>query len=152
MFNIFKKKVLENPTENPTKEEGLSKEGISGAISKKIDVITNIFNEKLELVLSEFSVIREKTKNLRTTNYLLGLKHLENGKISEAIFRFRFTVKMWPDYEDARFFLAYCLTLNNKKIEAKKILEELLQQNPSYDHKAQDLLNDINSKLENNSN
>ena len=59
---------------------------------------------------------------------------------------------MWPDYEDARFFLAYCLTLNNKKIEAKKILEELLQQNPSYDHKAQDLLNDINSKLENNSN
>ena len=148
MFNIFKKKALENST----KEEVSPKEGLSETIGKKIDAISNIFNEKLELVLNEFSIIREKTKNLRTTNYLLGLKHLENGKISEAIFRFRFTVKMWPDYEDAHFFLAYCLTLNNKKIEAKKILEELLQKNPSYDHKAQDLLNDINYKLENNSN
>ena len=120
MFNIFKKKVLENPTENPTKEEGLSKEGISGAISKKIDVITNIFNEKLELVLSEFSIIREKTKNLRTTNYLLGLKHLEMVKFQRQFFVFVLRLKCGQTMKMLDFFWHTALLLIIKRLKQKK--------------------------------
>ena len=76
-----------------------------------------------------------------------GSKHLANGKLSEAIFRFRFTKKMWPDFFDAYYSLAYCLVLNKKLIEAKKHLEELLAKKPDYNPKAKALLDMINKKL-----
>lgn len=143
MFNLFKKSPK---TQSPEEESVSSKLG--NAVREKTEIFTKFLSEKLENAKEEFTTIKEKTKNLRSTNYLLGLKHLENGKLPEAIFRFRFTTKMWPDYDDAFFLLAYCLTLDEKLLEAKKILEDLLQRNPSYDQKARDLLENINSNLE----
>ena len=79
ILNFFKKKESGNSSQEAAEKAG-------SLISKKIDNLSNFFNDKLTLVLNEYDVIKDKVQNLRTTNYLLGLKHLENGKISEAIF------------------------------------------------------------------
>lgn len=110
--------------------------------------LTEFLGDKLEVAQSEFSVIKQKCKNLRETNYDLGLKHLENGNLTDAIFRFRFIKKFWPDLYDAYYQLSYCLVLNNELKKAKEILEELLIKKPDYDEKAHTLLNQINSALE----
>lgn len=140
LFKIFKKSK-----EEEKKKDAAISEKIADSLKEKSEDFSKFLSEKIDFIQDEFKIITKKTKNLRTTNHLLGLKHLENGKLPEAIFRFRFMTKIWPDYEDAQFLLAYCLTLNKKPKEAKKILEKLLAKNPNYDHKAKDLLDNINS-------
>lgn len=105
---------------------------------------SNFIDQKLELIQKEFFIIKEKCQDLRETNFNLGVKHLENGKLPEAIFRFRLIKKIWPDFYDAYYELAYCLVLHEKPHKAKKILEELLQRKPDYDPVAQNLLNHLN--------
>ena len=78
------------------------------------------------------------------TNYSLGLKHLDKGNVSDAIFRFRFVKRFWPECFDAHYQLAYALTLNKRPFEARKILTELLKKKPDYNIKAQELLDKIN--------
>lgn len=121
----------------------------TSGLGKKITKLTEFYDEKTELVKNEFFSIKNKCKNLRETNYALGLKHLQNGNLSEAIFRFRFIKKFWPDLFDAHYQLAYCLALKNKSAEAKKILEELLRKKPDYDQKAKELLERINKGITN---
>ena len=91
----------------------------------------------------EKSLIKEKMKDLHSTNFELGLKHLENGRLKDASIRFFLMRKFWPDDPDAYFQHAYCLILRNKNEAAKKVLEELLRKNPNYDPKANELLEHI---------
>ena len=97
--------------------------------------------------LKEITDVREKTKNLRETNYKIGLVHLEKGNLTDAIFRFRFIKKFWPDLFDAYYQLAYCLVLDKKYSKAKDVLEELILKNPTYDPKAKEMINYITSIL-----
>lgn len=114
----------------------------------KSEKFSNFLGDKFEQAKNEILEVRAKCSNLRETNYRLGLKHLEKGNLSDAIFRFRFIKKFWPDLFDAQYQLAYCLILDNKAIEAKQELEELLSRQPNFDPKARDLLEHINSSLE----
>ena len=109
---------------------------------------TGFLGEKFELAQEEYSSIKEKCKDLRSTNYNLGMKHMENGNLPEAIFRFKIIKKFWPDNYDAYYQLAYCLTLQEKFLEARKVLEELLGKKPDFNSVASELLtclNQINS-------
>ena len=113
----------------------------------KFKILSNTLCERADIVRKEILTVRERSKNLRKSNYELGLKHLENGDLSDAIFRFRFIKKFWPDLYDAYYQLAYCLVLKKKPAEAKMILEELLLKKPDYEEKARELLGHINSGL-----
>lgn len=118
-------------------------------LHKKSEEFINLISQSLESTKNELRSMKEKYNNLIGTNYDLGLKHLENGKIPEAIFRFRFIKRIWPKSYDAYYYLAYCLALtDNRLFEAKKTLEELLSKEPNYDKKALELLNNINNRLE----
>jgi tetratricopeptide (TPR) repeat protein len=143
--NILKKLV--GKSDNKQKEEPKS-EKLAENLRKKSEELTQFLGEKMESVREEYFSIREKTKNLRQTNYDLGMKHLENGHVDEAIIRFKIIRKFWPDVVDAQYQLAYCLVLKEKFKEAKKVLDELLSKNPDYDQKAHDLLDHINSLKE----
>jgi len=114
-------------------------------LRQKAAEFNTFVSDRVQLVQDEFFTIRSKCGNLRETNYNLGLKHLEKGNLSDAIFRFRFIKKFWPDLFDAYYQLAYCLVLNKESQKAKLILEELLQKKPDFDSKAKDLLERINS-------
>jgi tetratricopeptide (TPR) repeat protein len=140
--NILKKLVGKSdkkPKEKPKSEK------LAENLRKKSEELTRFLGDKMELVQEEYFSIREKTKNLRQTNYDLGMKHLENGHIDEAIIRFKIIRKFWPDVVDAQYQLAYCLVLKEKFKEAKKVLDQLLSKNPDYNQKAHDLLGQINS-------
>lgn len=144
MITSFLKKLIGSKSKK--KEDHGSRLALS--LRDKGGKLYQTAHEKYELIVAEFFSIKEKCADLRTTNYDLGLKHLTNGKIPEAIFRFRFIKKFWPTYYDAYFQLAYCLALKGKNDEAKKVLTELLQLEPNYNPKAQALLDNINIKLE----
>ena len=140
--NILKKLV--GKSDKKPKEEP-KRENLAENLRKKSEELTQFLGDKIESVREEYFSIREKTKNLRQTNYDLGIKHLENGHIDEAIIRFKIIRKFWPDVVDAQYQLAYCLALKEKFKEAKKVLDQLLSKNPDYDQKAHDLLDHINS-------
>lgn len=138
------------------KSKDSEKESVSGKIAEdikeKTDKLIDFVTGGIENLKTEFDEIKSKYDNLLETNYDLGLKHLENGKIPEAIFRFRFIKRIWPDSYRSYYYLAYALTLKGGKksfLEAKEILETLLEKSPSSISKAQDLLQEINNRLEN---
>ncbi len=107
--------------------------------SKVMDFVEKAVKQSRE----EYFSIKEKMKDLHSTNYELGLKHLENGRLKDASIRFFLMRKFWPDDPDAYFQHAYCLILRHKNDAAKKVLEELLRKNPNYDPKANELLEHI---------
>jgi tetratricopeptide (TPR) repeat protein len=144
MFDFVKKAIFK-PKE---KKEPLS-EKIAEDLHKRSGELVDFIKNKVENAKEEFENIKLKYNNLEETNYKLGLKHLENGKLSEAIFRFRFIKKMWPTSYDAYYYLAYCLALTDKKLpEAREVLAELFAREPDYDEKATELLENINHRLE----
>ena len=116
-------------------------------IRDKSKELAGFLQRKIEQITEEFSSIKEKCQDLQQTNYDLGIKHLENGRLPEAIIRFRIIKKFWPDNLDAKYQLAYCLSLKDKFNEAKQTLEELLEKSPNYDSKARDLLNHVNGSI-----
>jgi tetratricopeptide (TPR) repeat protein len=133
MFKIFRKKTSNNE-EKPSLLEG---------IKAKSENLFQIVKNAILSQISELSSMREKSKNLLETNIKLGLWHIEQENISDAIFRFRFIRFFWPKYLDANYYLAYCYVLKEKHLEAKEILEKLLEKDPQ-NQKAIELLNKIN--------
>ena len=109
-------------------------------LDKTIDKTSNLFDSLFQSISSEHKVIKEKMKNLYQSNYDLGLKHLKQGNVKEAIFRFRIIKKFWPNNYDAYHQLIYCLILNNELAEAQKIIDNLLTKNPSDKEKINKLL------------
>ncbi len=118
-------------------------ESIVVKFNQQSSKIIDFVEEKVKQSREEYFAIKEKIKDLHNTNYELGLKHLENGRLKDASFRFYLMRKFWPNDPDVYFQHAYCLILRNKNKAAKKVLEELLQKDPNYDARAYELLEHI---------
>jgi len=135
MFKFVKKLIL-------GKNEGASSD-FSNKLQEKSKNFLNVAQNKIEEAKDEFFVIKEKMSNLLETNHKLGLKHLERGNISEAIFRFKFIRMFWPHFYEAQYQLAYALCLGNRPFQAKKVLNELIAKDPQIAPRAQELLASI---------
>ncbi len=107
--------------------------------SQNITKLKNFISLNCKNINEEYNSIKSKFDNLLETNYNQGLRHLSNNKISEAIFRFRFIKKFWPNHFDSYYQLAICLLKKEKTSEAKNILQELFTKNPDYSN--QDAIN-----------
>jgi tetratricopeptide (TPR) repeat protein len=105
--------------------------------------LKNFANLNYSNLTEEYNLIKNKFDNLLETNYNQGLSHLSNNKISEAIFRFRFIKKFWPNHLDSYYQLAICYLKKEKTVEAKNILQELFTKKPDYNN--QDAINLFNS-------
>jgi tetratricopeptide (TPR) repeat protein len=149
MLSKLIKKVFGKKSAKPVEDKQTK---AVAALRKRSSQFVQLLKNKLTDGEKEFFSIKHKLKDLRQTNYDLGLRHIEKGNISDAIFRFRFIKKFWPDHFEAYYQLAYCLLLKNKFYDAKHEIQELLLKNPDYDNnhekKAQDLLTQINVALE----
>lgn len=100
--------------------------------------------------LNDCKSLRRKMTNLMETNYNQGIWHIEQNNISDAIFRFRFIKKFWPQHLDSQYQLALCLIKKNKHREAKDILKNLLTTSPDYSNfPAKELLHTIDSTKKN---
>jgi tetratricopeptide (TPR) repeat protein len=148
MIVKFVKKFLGKKSE--PKEDKTQK--FADSLRQKSQEFSDFLSSKITEGQKEFFSIKHKFKDLRKTNYDVGLLHLEKGNLKDAIFRFRFIKKFWPEFFEAYYQLAYCLVLENKLYDAKYVIQELLVKNPDYDlsheKKAHDLLSQINSALE----
>lgn len=132
---------------NKSQEQDNKIQKIANGIKDTSSKIAGLVSEKVDQAQKEFFSIKEKSKDLRSTNYELGMKHLENDKLSEATMRFRLIIKFWPDFYDAYYQLAYCLVLQGKFYEARKRLLDLLEKKPDFDPLARQLLEYIDSSL-----
>ena len=140
MFNIFKsvKKIVGFEDKNANADKRA--ETGDSTLEKKINQLSNFFGKIFKSITSEHKIIKEKMKDLYRSNYDLGIKHLKNGNVKEAIFRFRIIRKFWPNNYDAYYQLIYCLMLNNELEEAQKIIDDLLIRNPNDKEKINKLL------------
>jgi hypothetical protein len=111
-----------------------------GILEHKIDKLSNFIDHFWASVIVEYRIVKEKFQDLSKTNYDLGIRHLEEGNIKEAIFRFKITKKFWPHNYDAYYQLIYCLILDNEFEDAQKVIDELLIKNPGYKEKIDQLL------------
>lgn len=144
MFNVFNsiKKIVgfDKKASNPL-ESADSRE----KIVDKMQQIPGFLNKKFNEAVAEYSLIREKMKDLSKTNYDLGMKHLERGLVLEAIFRFKMVKRFWPDNYEAYYQLAYCLILVEKFDQAEEIIAELITKNPDYESRVMVLLSSIDN-------
>ncbi len=147
MFGIIKKAFFKEKTPQDLNQNSAQVITAKEQFSDKVNKISGFFVDKYNEAINEAKTIKNKLGNLSEVNYKLGLKHLENGNLSDAIFRFRFINKMWPENQDAYYYLAYCLYLKKQNYKARLKLEELLRINPNYDSKAADLLEKIDHNI-----
>lgn len=127
-----------------------SQESFVDSFKQKSQQLSKALSDHYSSVKQELVTMHAKCGNLLETNYNLGLKHIENGNISDAIFRFRFIKKFWPDHLDSLYQLSYCLALNKKLQEAKQVAEELLSKDPNH-QSGKELLELLNANLNQNS-
>lgn len=142
-------KLFGRSQKDAANEDSKSNSEISQTILQKSKRFSEFLNSRAELLQEELSLIRYKCQDLRQTNFDLGMKHLKNNALPEAIFRFRLIKKFWPEYFEAYYQLAYCLTLHRKYKKACDVLEELLEKEPNFDPAAQELLSHLNQALAN---
>lgn len=116
-------------------------------LDRKIEEVSSFFGNTCDGIVTEFNSIKEKSKNLSATNYDLGMQYLEEGNLKEAIFRFKITKKFWPDNYEAYYQLIICLILNYDFDEAQKVIDELLEKNPNYKEKIDQLTGNVSSSL-----
>lgn len=117
-------------------------------IESRVDKFSNFIDHLFSFVVVEYRIIKEKMQDLSKTNYDLGVKHLENGNLKEAIFRFKITKRFWPHNYDAYYELIYCLILENEFDEAQKVIDDLLKKCPSYKEKIDQLFLPPEQELE----
>lgn len=94
-------------------------------ILKIVEFIKTIPSKFKNLFISlnkEILNLKEKFKDLISTNYKLGLFHISNGNISDAKIRFLMVIKFKPDHADAHYQLARCYI---NELKFKKALEHL---------------------------
>lgn len=151
ILKLFKKAFGRKKAPEELKQD----KSLAVSLREKSGDLLTFVSKKTEEAQTEFFSIKKKLKNLRQTNYDLAVKHAEKGNLSYAIFRLRCMKRFWPDFFEVYYTLAYYLALHGKPLQAQYFLQELLTENPNYDqtheHKAQDLLDQINAAAEQNS-
>ena len=148
---MFKNLLKKSFGRKSSEKKNTPSQNLALSLRKQSKDLSSLIITKTKEVEAEFFSIKHKLKNLRETNYNLGLMHIEKGNLPTAIFRFRFIKKFWPDFFEAYYQLAYCLVLHKQPYKAMNVLQELLTKNPNYDEshqqKAQEMLDYIKNAL-----
>ncbi|MES2677641.1 MAG: tetratricopeptide repeat protein [Pseudomonadota bacterium] len=145
MFDIIRsiKRIAGSNNQNDKNQSEKQAVGATSEVENsahKIDKLSGFFGKIFDNIVAEFHIIKEKSQDLSTTNYNLGIQHLEDGDLKEAIFRFKITKKFWPNNYDAYYQLIICLILNHDFDEAQIVIEDLLEKCPAYQEKIDQIL------------
>ena len=149
MFNKLKNIALGGRVKKSTQKSQSNQDShnpVSSFVagSKKI---SSLLQDYFSGLFSEIKMIKVKSKNLLQTNINLGLKHLNNDHIPDAIFRFRIIAFFWPNHIKTYYYLAHCYILQGKYEKAKKYLKILLQMDPSYESRTLNMVKKIDNNL-----
>ncbi len=117
-----------------------SASGFKEGVSK----VSSLIKDGVENFIADLKVMREKSKDLLKTNVNLGIKHINNDNISDAIFRFKIISIFWPNYVKTYYYLAHCYILKNNYRKADISIRKLLEMDPSYASKVESMVSKIN--------
>lgn len=125
---------------------GISDDGKNSrtsAFKDGVGKVSSLIQENVIGFFADLKVMREKSKDLLKTNVNLGLKHLNDDKISDAIFRFTLVRLFWPNYIKSYYYLAHCYILKGRYRKADIAIRKLLEMDPSYEPKVQSMVQKI---------
>jgi 2-polyprenyl-3-methyl-5-hydroxy-6-metoxy-1,4-benzoquinol methylase len=88
-----------------------------------IDLLKNKFKLFFEKFESDYSKLIDKLKNLKETNYNLGLFHYNNGFAQDTIFRFKIIKTVWPNVPEVDYFIGRSYLELSKTDKAKKYID-----------------------------
>ncbi len=83
-------------------------------------------------IISSYQYYKNKVANIAETNYNLAMLHLYYQNFNDAYGRLRFTLKLDPNYPNARYYLAHCLYARNKSEQALEEYTNILIANKRF--------------------
>ena len=92
---------------------------------------TDLRGMLIERPRAYIALARERMKDLPKTNYDLGYKFANEGKWMDAIFRFKVTLYLNPNYPNANYNLGCCYMRSGKMSEARSAFLKALKLNPA---------------------
>jgi len=144
MPNFFSKLFLKKDKQQKSEKP----QGFLKRWSSRMEMFSSFIKKNIKKTKSTITESRSRLSNLEKSNYDIGRYHLRRGHIWDATFRFKLMNKFWPEYKDAKYYLAYCLAIKGKYEDAKKFINEFLGSNPNH-KKAKELHNALeNEKME----
>ena len=99
-----------------SKSKTVDEESVIHEFKKDFNKVFGLIGGYFSDLASEIGAMKEKSKNLLKTNVNLGLKHLNNDKISDAILRFKIISIIWPNHVKTYYYLAHCYILKNSNL------------------------------------
>lgn len=93
---------------------------------KLVNKVRPFIRKKVAEFITEINLAREKLKDIPATNYKLGLHHLKQGNIQDAILRFRMVAYLAPEMADAYYNLGRCQLMNRETEAAKENLQKAI--------------------------
>jgi len=78
-------------------------------------------------IKAEFNIYTTKLKNLKETNYELGVFHYNNGSVHDTIFRFKLVLLIWPDIVKANYFIGRSYVELSKLKKAASYIQKYLE-------------------------
>lgn len=100
--------------------------GEENAPGKLAQKIKPFLKERTAQAAKEWKVAKEKMKDIPGTNYNLGLYHLQNGNLDDAIMRFKMVIFLTPEKAEAYYNLARCLIRIKDNPSAEENLNKAL--------------------------
>lgn len=143
MFKTIKQAIIGSQQQQKKSNDEEIKQNSEIKKENKFDKASTFIGNFFSQLYKELFVAKFKLQNLANANHKLGFKHLKNGNISDATFRFKFIKKFWPQNYDARYALAYCYAISDNYANAKIELNAIQAENPDYQNKIEKLLNAI---------
>jgi predicted TPR repeat methyltransferase len=125
--DVVKKRLLGNFDVNASKKQ-----------------ISVFFKEQLKDVIEKYKTSSVKLQDIPGTNYNLGLYHMKQGNLGDAIMRFKMVNYLKPENIDSFYNLGRCLILNGENKKAKEALQKVLEKNQEH-VEAKYLINKIDS-------
>lgn len=90
------------------------------------------FQEKVSSLQGWLNIAQHKMHNLPETNYELGVRFAREGKLRDAVFRYRLVLKLRPDWADAWFELGLVQMRLQENAEAVISFKNALRYSPAH--------------------
>ncbi|MBL0318961.1 MAG: methyltransferase domain-containing protein [Alphaproteobacteria bacterium] len=94
--------------------------------------VNQFVQTRFKVAYDELMGAREKMKDLVSTNYNLGMSHLEKGHLKDAVFRFNMLLRFYPEYVPAIYQLGRCHYLQAKNDKALGNFQRVLALDPNH--------------------
>ena len=147
MFGKIKRIITGRRTDKSSKGDSGDVDNPVASFSAGFRKVTGLLFNYFASVIDDIKVMRVKSRDLLQTNIQLGLKHLNNDNISDAIMRFRIIAIFWPNHIKTYYYLVHCYIIKGNYVKAQKYLKILLQMDPSYESKVAMMIKKIDDNI-----